>query len=50
MSRFYASTCRSFVSKFESAVQNEKDEKEAELSRNLRKADLDAIVAKIEKD
>ena len=42
--------CRSFVAKFESAVQNEKDEKEAELNRNLRKADLEAIVSKIEKD
>ena len=31
-------------------VQNEKDEREAELARNLRKADLEQIVAKIEND
>ena len=41
---------RPFVDKVETAVQNAKDEKDAELARNVRKADLEQIVAKVSKD
>lgn len=42
--------CRSFVSHIEKAVQDAKDEEEAQLARNYRKADLEQIVAKLQKD
>ena len=41
---------RPFVDKVQTAIQNAKDEKDAELSRNVRKADLEQILAKVSKD
>ncbi|CAK9096397.1 FO synthase subunit 1, partial [Durusdinium trenchii] len=41
---------RPFVAKIETAVQDAEDEKAAELQRKLRQADLDHLVAQINKD
>ena len=38
------------MDKVQTAIQNAKDEKDAELSRNVRKADLEQILAKVSKD
>ena len=41
---------RQYVAQIEAAIQTAKDEKDAELSRNLRRADLESLVSKIESD
>ncbi len=42
--------CRTYVSKIEKKFQDEKDEREAILAENCRRADLEQIIAKVEKD
>lgn len=44
------SHCRPFVAKIEAAIQSERDDRDAELAKNLRKADFESIMAKVEKD
>ena len=42
--------CRPIVSKIESAAENQKHDREAELARNLRKADYEQVIAKVNAD
>ncbi|CAK9078225.1 unnamed protein product [Durusdinium trenchii] len=46
----FSSSWSPFVAKIETAVQDAEDEKAAELQRKLRQADLDHLVAQINKD
>lgn len=41
---------RTYVSQIERKIQTEKDEREAMLAENCRKADLEQILVKVEKD
>ena len=49
-STFVSLSWRPFVAQIEAAIQNEKDEKEAQLAQKLRQADLESLVSKIESD
>lgn len=42
--------CRPFLAKMEAAVRSERELRDAELAENLRRADLQQLVAKLERD